>query len=471
MSDVRYEPRKLLCQVFSKPGFGRSGERLMKAVDGRSAGFFQTLPRDALLACGPRLDFLQGLPQALAVMRVDLDMMGRPCDLIVVYGNEALFTLFGVPREWLTGVSLVDSHLKLDRSWLEIFWKTAYQGHIQEMTGFWASLGRHLAVTCHQPQYGYCTCLFQDITERVNKENDQAKNRNRLEALLHSTVDMVFQMDPVTGIISNLDQGLASCGGLLKTRSVPKALLRHGILASGQNEKITRLIRLALCAEGDCTCEVRARLKVGSPFTWHSLTVVSYCDPCTHEMGIIAFLKDVHASIKERDALVRRAEKDPLCGIYNRAAGESIVAARLAVTDETCHSAALLIFDLDDFKVVNDTAGHAVGDAVLKAFSVLLGQGFRKDDIIFRLGGDEFAVFVQNMPQERIFRVSKNLASRLEEPLVENVCVGMCVGVAYSQSGRHSYEEFYKMADKALYNAKEGGKGQAAILCLHGNGD
>ena len=209
----------------------------MKAVDGRSAGFFQTLPRDALLACGPRLDFLQGLPQALAVMRVDLDMMGLPCDLIVVYGNEALFTLFGVPREWLTGVSLVDSHLKLDRSWLEIFWKTAYQGHIQEMTGFWASLGRHLAVTCHQPQYGYCTCLFQDITERVNKENDQAKNRNRLEALLHSTVDMVFQMDPVTGIISNLDQGLASCGGLLKTRSVPKALLRHGILASGQNEK------------------------------------------------------------------------------------------------------------------------------------------------------------------------------------------------------------------------------------------
>lgn len=112
-----------------------------------------------------------------------------------------------------------------------------------------------------------------------------------------------------------------------------------------------------------------------------------------------------------------------------------------------------------------------MGDAVLKAFAALLGQGFRKDDTIFRLGGDEFAVFVQNMPQERIFRVSKNLAAKLEEPLVDGMCIGMCVGVAYSQSGRHSYEDFYKMADKALYNAKEGGKGQGAILCLHDNGD
>lgn len=442
----------------------------MKAVDGCSADSFQMPPRDVSLVCGNRLDFLQGLPQALAVMRVDLDVMGRPRDLMVVYGNEALFTLFGAPREWMTGVSLVDSCMKLDRKWLEIFRKTAYQGQVQEMTGFWPSLGRHLAVTCHQPQYGYCTCLFQDVTERVHKENDLVKSRNRLEALLHSTVDMVFQIDPVTGGISNLDQELAACGGLLKARRVPETLLMQGLLAPGQNDKISSLINLALRAENDCTCEVRARLKAGSPYTWHSLTVVGYSDPCSKEIGIIGFLKDVHASIKERDALVRRAEKDPLCGIYNRAAGENLAASRLSGADETCHSAALLVFDLDNFKVINDTAGHAAGDAVLKAFAVLLGQCFRKDDIVFRFGGDELAVFVQNMPQERIIRVSKNIVARLEEPLVDDVRVGACIGVAYSRSGRHSYEELYKMADKALYNAKEGGKGQTAILCLHGSG-
>lgn len=74
------------------------------------------------------------------------------------------------------------------------------------------------------------------------------------------------------------------------------------------------------------------------------------------------------------------------------------------------------------------------------------------------------------MPQERILLVSNNIVVSLEKPLVEGMRVGVCIGVACSQLGRHSYEELYKVADKALYNAKEGGKGQTAILCLHGNG-
>ena len=440
----------------------------MKAVDGFSADSFQTHPRDVTII-GDRLDFLQGLPQALAVMRVGLDIMGSPRDLMIVYGNKALFALFAAPRQWASGTSLVGSCMKVDKKWLKIFWKTAYQGQPQEITSFWPSLGKHLAVTCHQPQYGYCTSLFQDVTERVYKENDLVKNHNQLKAMLHSTVDMVFQIDPLTGIISNLDEGLAACGDLFKARRVPLSLLRQGLLASGQEEKINRLIELALRAESE-TCEVRARLKAGLPYTWHSLTMVGYGDPGSKSKRIIGFLKDVHASIKERDALVHRAEKDPLCGIYNRAAGESFVASRLIADNETCHSTALFVFDLDNFKTINDTAGHAVGDAVLKAFAALLGEYFRKDDIVFRLGGDEFAVFVQNMPQERILLVSNNIVVSLEKPLVEGMRVGVCIGVACSQLGRHSYEELYKVADKALYNAKEGGKGQTAILCLHGNG-
>ena len=439
----------------------------MKAVDGFSADSFQIPPRDVTLI-GNRLDFLQGLQQALAVMRVDLDITGCPRDLMIVYGNKALFALFDAPCEWKLGVSLVDSCMKLDKKWLEVFWKTAYQGKAQEITSFWPSLGKHLTVTCHQPQYGYCTSLFQDVTDRVHKEHDLAKNHNRLEAMLHSSVDMVFQIDPHTGIISNLDQGLAAECGLFTARRVPISLLKQGLMATGQDEKINRLIGLALRAESDSTCEVLARLKAGLPYTWHSLTVVGYGDPSSK--SIIGFLKDVHASIKERDDLVWRAEKDPLCGIYNRAAGENFVAAKLLAADKTCHSTALLIFDLDNFKTINDTAGHAAGDAVLQAFAVLLGDCFRKGDIIFRLGGDEFAVFVENMPQERIYLVSDNIAARLARPLVDGIHVGVCIGVAYSQLGRHSYEELYKLADKALYDAKEGGKGQTAILCLHGNG-
>ncbi|OXS28446.1 MAG: hypothetical protein BCS36_12705 [Desulfovibrio sp. MES5] len=426
---------------------------------------------DKGLADTSHLDFLQGLPQAIAVVRVDLDMMGRPSDLVPVYGNQALFSLFGTSRERFIGASLVKSRINFGPKWLYAFWETSCHGRVQEITDFWPALDRHLMVTCHQPQYGYCACLFQDVTQQVLLEKEIEKNRQRLEALIHSAVDVVFQIDPATRALANLEENMTRCGNLFKERKVPEALLQQGIFAPGQEDKIGDMVSLVHNGLMDCTCEVRARVRLNAAYTWHSLTLVGYADPQSRDVCIIGFLKDAHDRVKERAALLNRAEKDALCGIYNRAAGENLIVHKLGEVEEGRQSsAAMFIFDLDDFKNINDSSGHSTGDAVLKAFAGVLRQVFRKDDVVFRLGGDEFAAFARNLPLERIAKIYERITLKLEEPLVGDVRVNVCAGVAFSQSGRHTYDDFYMTADKALYNAKEGGKGQSSILCLYGNG-
>ena len=448
-------------------GRGFSVKAAGRQTDERAA----LVSSDKGIANSLHLDFLQSLPQAIAVVRVDLDIMGRPSDIVPVYGNQALFSLFGTCRERFIGASLANSRINFGKKWLYAFWETSCHGRVQEITDFWPALGRHLRVNCHQPQYGYCTCLFQDVTEHVLQEKEIEKNRQRVEALLHSAVDVVFQMDPATHAITNLEEIITRCGNLFKERKVPEALLEQGVFAPGQDDKIGEMVSLVRSGLMDCTCEVRARVRLNAAYTWHSLTLVGYTDPQSRDVCIIGFLKDAHDRVKERAALLIRAEKDALCGIYNRAAGERLIAHRLGETEEgRQNSAAMFIFDLDDFKNINDSSGHSTGDAVLKAFAGVLRQVFRKDDVVFRLGGDEFAAFARNLPLERINKIYERIIQKLEEPLAGGVRVNVCAGVAFSQSGRHTYADFYTTADKALYNAKEGGKGQSSILCLHGNG-
>ena len=417
-------------------------------------------------------DFLQGLPQAIAVVRVDLDVMGRPSELVPVYGNHALFSLFGTTRERFIGNSLASSRINLGNEWLYALWETSYHGRVQEITNFWPALGRHLTVTCHQPQYGYCTCLFQDVTENVLLEKETEQNQQRVQALLHSAVDVVFLIDPITQAIANIEESMGVRGNLVKERGVPEALLKQGIFAPGQGGKIDEMINLVRKGLVDCTCDVRARIRLAAGYTWHSLTLMNCSnDPDSQNTGMMGFLKDANDRVKDRAALVIRAEKDALCDIYNRSAGESLITLRLSeVEDGRQSSAAMFIFDLDDFKIINDSRGHSTGDAVLKAFAGVLHKVFRKEDVVFRLGGDEFAAFARNLPMERITKIYERIALKLEEPLAGGMRVKVCAGVAFSPSGRHTYDDFYMAADKALYNAKEGGKGQSSILCLYENG-
>ncbi|MBR2895193.1 MAG: GGDEF domain-containing protein, partial [Oscillospiraceae bacterium] len=120
---------------------------------------------------------------------------------------------------------------------------------------------------------------------------------------------------------------------------------------------------------------------------------------------------------------------------------------------------ALVLMDVDKFKEVNDTYGHAGGDRVLIRVAKLLRDSLRESDYVFRIGGDEFAAILTNVKKEQLEAVRKKLLrvnEKLLQPEEECAAVSLSIGMAFSENGYR--EGLYEQADRALYCVKEHGR-------------
>jgi diguanylate cyclase (GGDEF)-like protein len=173
-------------------------------------------------------------------------------------------------------------------------------------------------------------------------------------------------------------------------------------------------------------------------------------------------VQDVTERKRLESELTRQALHDPLTGLANRALFQDRVACALGRAARQPAAAAVLYLDLDDFKRVNDTLGHAAGDALLAAVADRLLNATRGCDTVARLGGDEFAVLLDHVadPGDALTVVDRVLAA-----LARPVAVGAAhlvprasVGVAHAAPGM-SADDLVRDADVAMYHAKRRGAG------------
>lgn len=151
--------------------------------------------------------------------------------------------------------------------------------------------------------------------------------------------------------------------------------------------------------------------------------------------------------------LVKRATKDQLTGLWNRASLELAI-NRVGPAD------CLALVDLDHFKVVNDTRGHEAGDAVLAAFAAHLKQGTREGDVVGRLGGEEFVIVFPATPLPQAVSALERLRARWPAvaPLPITFSAGV-VGVAGTTQDRWTLgREALRAADALMYRAKAAGR-------------
>jgi diguanylate cyclase (GGDEF)-like protein/PAS domain S-box-containing protein len=178
--------------------------------------------------------------------------------------------------------------------------------------------------------------------------------------------------------------------------------------------------------------------------------------------GISLFFRDVTEQRRIREENAHLAQHDFLTGLYSR----GVFNRKL---DEELGSAlcrAVLLVDLDAFKEINDTKGHAVGDAVLVEIAKRVRASAPDDCLVARLGGDEFALIVENWPPEELVGLGERIVEALSRPIVDcghSVVVGASVGIASSQEGTVGGELFMR-ADIALYDAKAAGRGRVLLF-------
>ena len=182
-----------------------------------------------------------------------------------------------------------------------------------------------------------------------------------------------------------------------------------------------------------------------------------------------AYIRDISERKRYEQHIAQLAYEDPLTGLPNRASLQELLGDTVAHAQGAARSVALLYIDLDDFKLVNDSLGHAAGDELLRAVAARLTQLTREGDILARHGGDEFLLLLRDLGSEAgaaATAVAEKMIAALEEPFwVDNaeLWIGASVGISLLPGDAPDAEGMLKNADAAMYQAKNGGRGRYAL--------
>lgn len=176
--------------------------------------------------------------------------------------------------------------------------------------------------------------------------------------------------------------------------------------------------------------------------------------------NVLSSKKRVDEIVKEKENFQIQSELDLMTGLYNKVTAERIISGLLA---DNCKRNAILVLDIDNFKLVNDTEGHLVGDHTIRIIADLISGHFRKSDVIGRIGGDEFIVFMSDIPSKELARQKANDLVRLlryKPNITLPANVSVSIGLVITEPHSYEFEELFNKADQALYCAKRNGKGQ-----------
>ena len=182
-----------------------------------------------------------------------------------------------------------------------------------------------------------------------------------------------------------------------------------------------------------------------------------------NELAVAALSETQQTLLRERDDALRASMVDPLTRVWNRNGIDQLVPGELNQALREKRLVALMYIDVDRFKSINDTYGHAAGDAALREIAQRIRSSVRPQDVLGRTGGDEFVVFAQVESEKNAAVLAGRITSRVrEEPIdtdettiAASLSVGVCVVRAQPEL---DYDTLSKCADSALYRAKETGR-------------
>jgi diguanylate cyclase (GGDEF)-like protein/PAS domain S-box-containing protein len=281
------------------------------------------------------------------------------------------------------------------------------------------------------------------------------RQEERFRLLVQNSTDIVTITDP-DGVVRYISPAVHRVLGL-----DPDRMLGHNIIhRMHPDDRATVAANVAaVVARPGHSATYRSRLRHADG-SWRHLEIISanlLDEPSVR--GIVTNSRDITETTQVQERLSHEASHDALTGLANRVLFADRVAA--AVRRPTDARFSVVLVDLDDFKTVNDTLGHAAGDALLVHVADRMRATVRPTDTVARLGGDEFAILFDGLAAESIDGVLTRIADTLLEPAYLDghlLSVQASFGVVDGHGGNDA-GELMRQADIAMYEAKERGEG------------
>jgi diguanylate cyclase (GGDEF)-like protein/PAS domain S-box-containing protein len=296
----------------------------------------------------------------------------------------------------------------------------------------------------------------RDISRRVKAEQDLARNQRRLRAITDNTPAFIVHINTE----ERYTFANAYTGNMLGVH--PSALIGRSmreVTGEANYAEIKPYIDRALHGES-LTFETERDYADGH----HSFqcTYIPDRSPEGDVLGFYIMIFDISNLKQAEHALAKLARYDSLTGLANRFQFNERLVLAVARRHRKPAPLALLFLDIDHFKQVNDTMGHATGDALLIAFAHRLRECVRETDLVARLGGDEFVVLIEDLDSPSVAElIARKLVDKLSEGItlpVGCLAVTTSIGIAYRADTVSSGDELMKLADDALYAAKAAGR-------------
>jgi len=409
-----------------------SEERLRLALAATGLGIWDIDFATGDLEWSSEVRRILGVPEAAALERDDFLALVHPDDRVRI--RAAFYPAFG------EGTSSVAATFRIIRAtdgearWVELGGRTLYDGERRPVR----MLG-----------------TLQDITPRKIAEEAVRIGGERLRLALHASNMVAWELDLTTGYVDRSDNSVA----LLGIGSGAASMFWERVHPDDRNK--VDLSRLSPMADGTHAVEVRYQAPDGREI-WLALRAEH-----RDEDRLIGITFDISDRKATEEEIWQTANHDPLRGLANRALFQTRLKDALAASEAVGKGVGLLLLDLDDFKDINDTLGHAAGDKLLAETAARLTRLVGDRGTVARVGGDEFAVvLVEPSGLADIASCAEDIVEALRTTFDYEgraLSTRASIGVAAFPEHHRDPVELMKDADIALYRAKESGRSRAVV--------
>lgn len=301
---------------------------------------------------------------------------------------------------------------------------------------------------------------IQDVTDRKLSE----RKLKQAASIFENTIEGVIVADAQANIVS-VNPAFCRITGFREDEVLGR---NPRILGSGRQDRVfyERMWK-TLLDTGYWQGEIWNRRKSGEAYAeWLTINVIK--DAAGNPLNYIAVFADITSAKRVHDEFEFLAHHDPLTQLPNRLLFNARLTHSLSRSIRARMPLAVLMVDLDGFKLINDQFGHAAGDRVLEVIGMRLADGIRGEDTVARLGGDEFAIVLEDLESNTLASdIARKLIRSISAPIDLNgmrVSVTASIGVAISSPSENSPSQLLRCADEALYLAKGAGKNTCHIF-------